>query len=263
LSDLTGKNTFQPDEVQIHLLRMDEEGKVFEPFLTLLPHEEQARYSGFASPSRRGEFLAARLLARFLLSFYIEKEPHDLKFYVHEGKPFVAGSPFRFNLSHTAGLIACSLSLREVGIDVERMETGSKTERPWALLAKRFFSPEEQDYLFSFLEASRHQIFYQIFTMKEAYAKALGQGLSLSWTNFSVPLPLAEKSFLGNFELFTKTDGDICLAHAAENASGDFYRYGLFEWDEKTLTEAFEKKETEQPTWKTKRPMTPLSLVRV
>jgi 4'-phosphopantetheinyl transferase len=242
LKELTAETTtaVRPDEVNLHIFRMNHEERVQAPerFLTLLPLEEQADYRRFQSPERRGEFLWSRLLLRQLLSYYLKVAIGDLKLSVtDQGKPFLAGSDLRFNLSHTAGLIACSFSPREVGIDVQKIEP----ERPWALTARRFFTAEEIDYLFSCPDHSRERIFYQIFTMKEAYVKAAGVGLGF-FSAFTVPLPLAEQSRSGRWEYFTQTSQaeGFCLSHVVDNSEG-FCRYQTRDWNQESLGAVLEK----------------------
>jgi len=219
------------DQVYIHILRMNQEG-AGERFLTLLPPEERFEYHRFESDDRRREFLWSRLLLRFLLAGYLKKDMRDLKFSAKDhGKPFLADSELRFNLSHTAGWIACSFSLREVGIDIEKTEP----KRPWALIAKRFFTSEEIDYLFACPDDSQARIFYQIFTMKEAYVKALGGGMA-QFGGFTVPLPLAEQSRLGRWEYFSQTSQSegYCLSHVVDNG-GAVGRYQIRDWDQASL----------------------------
>jgi 4'-phosphopantetheinyl transferase len=238
LNSLTAEK-IAPDEVHIHLLRMNSEERFDERFLTLLPADEQAEYRRFQSQDRRRKFLWSRLLLRYLLAGYLKKDMRDLKFDFQEhGKPFLPDSELRFNLSHTTDLIACSFSLREVGIDVERVEP----KRPWALIAKRFFTSDEVDYLFSCSDDLREGIFYQIFTMKEAYVKAAGRGVGFLG-GFTVPLPLAEHSSSGRWEYFSKIsqpDG-YCLSHVVDNGTQAICRYQTRDWDQKSLSAILEK----------------------
>lgn len=88
-----------------------------------------------------------------------------------KGKPFFPALPeVHFNLSHCKGLAACLLSERECGVDVEHR----RPLRP--KVAKRVFSPEEQAALEA--AADPDMLFTRLWTLKEAYVKAIGIGVS-------------------------------------------------------------------------------------
>lgn len=109
------------------------------------------------------------------------------------GKPYIKGyEAIRYNVSHSGNWVVCAVSSAEVGIDVEERK-GMQLE-----IAKRFFSQREQDYLFSFEKAAQETIFYDIWSLKEAYIKAIGKGLYQPLDEFSV----IKKD--GGFELITQ-----------------------------------------------------------
>ncbi len=80
-----------------------------------------------------------------------------------------------FSLSHTRGLVACAIAGGgDVGIDVEGVD-----RRVDAGLAQRFFSePENRALAACPTEAARTARFLELWTLKEAYLKAIGVGLS-------------------------------------------------------------------------------------
>jgi hypothetical protein len=90
----------------------------------------------------------------------------------------------RFNISHTDGLIACAVTIgREVGVDVE-------TRRPSLLhdVAGRHFAPREVSDLRSLPELEQDRVFFDYWTLKEAYIKARGFGLALPLGDFAFKL---------------------------------------------------------------------------
>ncbi len=104
------------------------------------------------------------------------------------GRPFVAAplvpTPPRFNLTHAGGLIACVVSRTlEVGIDVEPI--GRRT--PLAVAESRF-AATEHDALVRLPLADRPRRFLEYWTLKEAYIKARGAGLSLGLDRFAFDL---------------------------------------------------------------------------
>ena len=101
----------------------------------------------------------------------------------------MAGSraPIHFNLAHSGshGLIAYSLQGR-VGIDVEIFQEG----RDFGGIAERVFGPEERAVLGRASGRKEIEVFYRLWTMKEALIKAIGTGFSLDPSTFEVPTEL-------------------------------------------------------------------------
>lgn len=224
----------QAEGIHIHLLQTEED--IFsEPasgFFRFLSEEERDRYQEFEQVERQKEFFWSRLLLRRVLAFYVGKRMEDWNFgYGDHGKPFLKDSEWQFSLSHSEGLIACSVSRQKIGIDVEKM-----TGRNWPLLAGRFFSQAEKEFLFSQDEELQMGLFYQIFTRKEAALKAEGNGLERISRQASVPLPLAEEAAAGGWDYLTKflKLGGYWLAHAAQS-TGWPPRYRFFEWTPASL----------------------------
>ena len=156
----------------------------------LLSGEERARHDRFWFDRDRHLFLVAWSLVRTMLSAYADVEPAAWRFELNRyGKPRIAGPaaapPLRFNLSHTRGLVACVVAPEiEVGVDVEdrRRDTAGID------IARRYFSAREVGD-FERLPLDRQQVaFYEYWTLKEAYIKAVGVGISLGLGRFSFAL---------------------------------------------------------------------------
>lgn len=97
------------------------------------------------------------------------------------GKPVLAGSPlFHFNISHSGEWVACCFSGNEVGIDVERIQSVNMKS------VGRFFSREEQEALEKKNASERLAYFFDIWTVKESYLKAIGKGLRVPLNSFTV-----------------------------------------------------------------------------
>lgn len=100
------------------------------------------------------------------------------------GKPYVKGHPgFYYNLSHSGPYVVIAWGDSEVGVDVQQ-HTAADPET----IAKRWFAPDEQDYIRSGAEQTL-QRFYQIWTGKESYIKYLGLGLRKDLRSFSSLAP--------------------------------------------------------------------------
>lgn len=156
--------------------------------LAWMQPEERARHDRFAFEHSKSEFRLARWLVRTTLSRHAPVDPADWRFETNpHGRPAIArahGLPeLRFNLTHTPGLLAIAVARgREVGLDAE------DTLRPGETvgIAHRFFAPPELDALLALEdEADRHERFFALWTLKEAYIKARGLGLALPLASFA------------------------------------------------------------------------------
>lgn len=145
-------------------------------FQTLSPVECQ-RAKRFRFEHDRNDFVVARGILRSLLSTYLECDPAEVQFtYSDRGKPELANnqSGIQFNVSHSNGMALYVIGRdRLVGVDLESYRPIADLEQ----LAKRFFSQTEYEVLTS-LDASRKpDAFFHLWTCKEAYLKATGEGL--------------------------------------------------------------------------------------
>jgi 4'-phosphopantetheinyl transferase len=122
---------------------------------------------------------------RLALGLYLNRAPDSLRFIATQrGKPQIvdASMDVRFNLSHAGerALLAIALQ-RDVGIDIEE-------ERPIEVfeLAERFFSPSEVEALRAVQAPQRAAAFFRCWTRKEAFVKALGEGMFFPLNGFDV-----------------------------------------------------------------------------
>jgi 4'-phosphopantetheinyl transferase len=129
-----------------------------------------------------------RICLRQLLAGYLELDPRALAF--EEGlfgKPHLsypaAASGIEFNLSHSGAFVLFAFSLgRRVGIDVESIRRVTRRDS----IARRYFSDDEVAFLSGQPEEARDRAFFQIWTRKEAFIKAVGRGISLPLASFDV-----------------------------------------------------------------------------
>jgi 4'-phosphopantetheinyl transferase len=153
---------------------------------TILSDPEKQRCAAFRSDRHQTEYALSRAMLRLALSEYAPVAPQDWQFLALEkGKPEIAGPaltpPLWFNLSHTDGFSACVIGrVRQLGVDIENMNR----EMPHQELAKRFFAPGEFEYLLTLPPSLQREAFFRIWTLKEAYIKAEGKGLSIPLDSF-------------------------------------------------------------------------------
>jgi 4'-phosphopantetheinyl transferase len=173
-----------PDEARMRLRSTLDEG-------------ERARADRFVLARHRHEFTVARGFLRDVLGQLLETPARHIRFdYEAKGKPRIAAgnaSSLRFNLSHSGGLALLAVTRdREIGADIEALRPVSQVES----LAERYFAAEEGQALRSLPEAERNAAFLRCWTLKEAYVKAMGGGLSIPLDRFVVGFvpPAAEPS---------------------------------------------------------------------
>jgi 4'-phosphopantetheinyl transferase len=151
--------------------------------------DERDRSARFRSERDRQRFIVARGVLRDLLGHYVQTAPGEISFvYNAFGKPDLSpdfGSPLKFNLSHSAGLVLIAIAAgSHVGVDVEYIEN-----RPdYAEIARSFFSPAEVNQLMTLPSDLHAETFFRCWTKKEAYLKACGEGLATPLDCFSVSL---------------------------------------------------------------------------
>jgi 4'-phosphopantetheinyl transferase len=182
----TGPVDLPADEV--HVWRVDLAKQTDAGGLETLSATERARADRFHFPADRDRFVASHAALRTILASYLEVSPAALAFGESaHGKPFVeapnAGRALRFSLSHSGDIAVVAVSRRhEVGVDVERVRPLDDLEG----FAARYFSPAERDGLARLPSADRVRAFFEVWTLKEAYLKASGEGLLRGLDAFDV-----------------------------------------------------------------------------
>lgn len=178
--------------VHVDLLHTDsaEAAAQRDAYLTLMSPDEHERMARLMFERDRQRFLLTRALVRTMLSRYAAVPPAQWQFIANvHGRPEILDRPpgvpdLRFNLSHTDGLIACAVTIgRDVGVDVEHI--GRRLTHD---VAGRFFAPREVDDLNKLPDAEQRRVFFDYWTLKEAYIKARGFGLALPLGDFAFTL---------------------------------------------------------------------------
>ena len=182
-----GKSTrMLPDEVQVWRLDLScSEGAAWvEAGWDLLSPDEVERARRLRAGKSRDELVAGRAALRHLLARELRCCSEDVEFSTGaHGKPLLVEGGIEFNVAHSQGMILIALSRAgRVGIDVEDVA------RPVEALdvARTAFHPEESHYLNAVDEAVLPELFYRMWTRKEAVAKADGRGLALAPQSFSL-----------------------------------------------------------------------------
>ena len=180
------------DKNQIHLWRahLDLPAIVVNELTNLLSADEIERANKFCFPEHKRRFIVARSILRQLLSNYLHLNPKDLEFaYSNLGKPSIIQSNkisfLQFNLSHSQEYALFGFSnYHLIGVDLEYLRTMSDASK----IAERFFSPREFNLISNLPLEQQSQLFFKLWTAKEAYLKAVGTGLSGSLASVDIGL---------------------------------------------------------------------------
>jgi 4'-phosphopantetheinyl transferase len=176
------------DEVHVWRAALDQSASQVQDFLHILAPDEQARAARFYFARDRQHFIVARGVLRSILGCYLNQVPESLAFcYSAHGKPALAEQSARdaihFNVSHSNELALYAITRgRQVGIDIEHI----RLDLAVAEIAGRFFSRREVAKLRTLPAEIQREAFFRCWTRKEAYIKALGEGLSLPLDQFDV-----------------------------------------------------------------------------
>lgn len=156
----------------------------------MLAPDEQLRANRFHFERDRQRFIAGRGILRTILGRYLGCNGSELLFdYGPHGKPALAKPaaepPLYFNLAHSGGLAVLALAYQqEVGVDVEHIRPITDMEQ----IVQRFFAQQEQATLLALPVEQRESAFFNGWTRKEAYLKALGDGLARPLDQFCVTM---------------------------------------------------------------------------
>lgn len=185
---LPGPDGLKGREVHLWVVRLEASEDNFERSRSWLSEDEIARAERFRFDRHRRAFVLGRAALRALLASYLGIAPADVRFvYGPQGKPALADtlSPLRFNASNSGDLAACAFTRGcEIGVDVEQHRAVRDLEN----IAHRFFSPEEAAEVLELPATDKETGFFNCWTRKEAYIKAMGGGLSIPLDSFQVTL---------------------------------------------------------------------------
>jgi 4'-phosphopantetheinyl transferase len=154
-------------------------------FLKLLSPDEKNRAKKFRFAKDSQNFIVARGILRSLISKYLEINPAEVSFrYSDFGKPSIANNhSLQFNISHSQNIALFAFTKKfNIGVDVEFVNPDVEVKE----IAASFFSKNEIKNLLALPEQQQTLGFFYCWTRKEAFIKAVGEGLSFPLDKFEV-----------------------------------------------------------------------------
>jgi 4'-phosphopantetheinyl transferase len=206
---LRGLNPTSRTPIDVVVTRLDVGPAAVRASAALLSEGERERAGRFAFDRDRGRFTVARARLRQLLGTLLGVPPDSVELeYGQRGKPALArrfaDSGLRFNLSHHDDVAVYAFaSGREIGIDVEAVRVIRDADD----IAARMFSRRENEAYVALDTRDRPLGFFNCWTRKEAFIKALGDGLHHPLDRFDVSLAPDEPARILRVE---DTTGDHC-----------------------------------------------------
>ena len=197
----------------------------------LLTKNDKTRLNSIKSSKSRNVFIRSHSMLNALLVNELEIDINKLEFaYNTHGKPFLSTNIFNssklyFSLSHSDSGITIAISKNfEIGIDLE--DNSKRKLESCQKISKRFFSNTEQKYLNEALNHTNEfkSRFFKIWTLKEAYLKAIGTGINTTLSDISFNITsneiiFCDKSTLKHpiYSFYTKQLNQYTLSLACAN----------------------------------------------
>jgi 4'-phosphopantetheinyl transferase len=183
-----------PGEIHVWRISIDPAlpPSLIETRRSLLSPDELARANRFHTIALATRWLLGRGALRLLLARYTGIDPREIALDIEaHGKPVMrradapAAAPPAFNLSHAGNLALLAVaSGGSIGIDIEQVRNMADRDG----VARRFFSAAEYQQYLSLAPEDRTAGFFRCWTRKEAFIKAIGEGLSRPLRTFDVTL---------------------------------------------------------------------------
>jgi 4'-phosphopantetheinyl transferase len=184
-------------DVHVFCASLDVPPNRLEELVQPLSDNEWQRADRLHSQRDRQRFLAGRGTLREILGVLLNVKPASFLFSIGEfGKPRiaapVAADLLHFNMAHSDSIAIYATAKHALGVDVERIRAMDEAEQ----IASRFFSPREAACLLALPAEQRMEAFFNCWTRKEAYLKAIGLGLDDRLGQIEVSLAPSEAAEL-------------------------------------------------------------------
>ena len=191
------KNTWQKtpdtlslskDHIDIWLCDLKQLAGDINNYYSILSEDERERADNLKVDDKKQQFIITRGTLRQRLGLLTNIDPKDFVFeYLEHGKPVLSNNhqcaDITFNVSHSNDLALIAIAQEHsIGIDIEKINYKSNHQT----LITRFFSKAEQADFQTMPDANKAKAFCACWTRKEAFIKAVGDGVSYGLDKFDV-----------------------------------------------------------------------------
>jgi 4'-phosphopantetheinyl transferase len=176
-------------EIHVWALKLNQPDASDKKYTSTLSVQELARADAFRTDKLRARYIFTHFGLRIILGLYLNREAKEIVYgYEPHGKPYILepdADGLFFNLTYSQDLALIALVRgNSIGIDLEYCKVIPDVDQ----LVDRYFSSVEISQYFQSRPEDRINAFYRCWTRKEAFVKALGNGLSYPLNSFSVSL---------------------------------------------------------------------------
>lgn len=171
--------------ILVWIRAIDDELQHIDRYKTYLNKEEILRASRFYFDHLTNDYIVCRGFAKWTISNLLNTSPQEVVFSKREnGKPYLANhEDLQFNISHAGRKVALVITLKNIiGVDIEYHDRSVD----YIKLAKHFFSKTEYHEILNVKKEDLSASFFRCWTRKEAFIKALGDGLNFPLDLFAV-----------------------------------------------------------------------------
>jgi|SRR5471030_3194355 len=167
----------------------------FNEFITHIDMFKQEYIRKFKNNIDADRSLLGNILVRTVICQKLKIKNYKIKFAINKyGKPILNNNiKLYFNISHSGKWVICAIDTKTIGVDVEKIQNLDIT------IAKQICTKNELNILYNVKEDKQLEIFFKLWTLKESYVKAIGEGLNKSLDSFDVWL----QEGIGNYNLKT------------------------------------------------------------
>jgi len=181
--------TLNINTVYLWLINIDNEIENMDHLRQLLSIEEMDRANRFVFEKDKQRYIVTHSILRLIISKIISLEPLSIRFTVKKRDKPCLNHPehqdIHFNLSHSGKYIIIALALKtELGIDIEFINP--VLDRDQMVLS--FCSKQEIDTYHQLPVDLKIKAFYTCWSRKEAFIKAIGEGLYFPLNDFSASI---------------------------------------------------------------------------
>jgi 4'-phosphopantetheinyl transferase len=164
---------------ELKLYEIDLQTEISADLYFILSSEERSFLQRIRNETLQKQHIKVRAGVRLILAAYLKQSCDKINIAktVH-GKPYLPDYPeIQFNISHSGNLLLVAISpIGSVGIDIEQLKPRL---RDFSGLVAKCFAPSEITYWNALPESEKAAEFYQFWTRKEAFVKAVGRGLAI------------------------------------------------------------------------------------
>lgn len=189
IQDRSDRVKFPPlrtGEIHLWTASLVPSGETIDRMRLVLSPEETKKASYFKYEREQHAYIISQAVLRLLISVYLDMEPAEVILVASKkGKPYLVNEPsLYFNISNSHEICVYAFSRdAEVGIDIEKIRELPDLDQ----LIKQNLTTNEKTYLHKYPK-NKLALFFQFWTFKESYLKAIGEGMRLTPENleFSV-----------------------------------------------------------------------------